>query len=408
MFIEVDNVKGFQDFLPPESVKRKAIKQIIEKNFSLYGFLPVETSIIELDELMRPDILQSEDESVSDRFKLKDRGGRNLGLRYEFTFQLAKLFKLNQNIKLPFRRYQIGEVFRDEPVGPGRFRQFTQCDIDIVGDESINADTDLIVVVKNILDELKVEAVIQVNNRKLISSLIESVQIQEKTRVMRELDKIEKIGEDNVKSNLRKYADANQIITLFKLLEKDLKFFKENNFEGTDELEELQKRCKQRGIKIDIVPTMMRGLGYYTGNVFEVKQKGASGSIAAGGRYDKSVGKYVKRDIPAVGISFGLERMMSVSNLEPKASISALIISLEKENEVIKLTERMRKSNIPCLSSFDKIGKSLEFANATNIPYVIFLGDEEFQKKKLKLKDMTSGEEKLLSEKQIISLLKKI
>jgi len=408
MFIEVDNVKGFQDFLPPESVKRKAIKQIIEKYFTIYGFLPVETPIVELDELMRPDILQSEDEAVSDRFKLKDRGGRNLGLRYEFTFQLAKLFKLNQNIKLPFRRYQIGEVFRDEPVGPGRFRQFTQCDIDIIGDESINAETDLITVVSNILEELKVEAVIQVNNRKLINSLIESVQIPEKMKVMRELDKIEKIGEDNVKSNLRKYADANQIITLFKLLEKDLKFYKENGFEGADELEELQKKCKQRGIKIEIVPTMMRGLGYYTGNVFEIKQKLGVVSIAAGGRYDKSVGKYVKKDLSAVGISFGLERIVSVSNIEPKAPISTLIISLNKENEVIKLTERLRKYDIPCLNSFDKVGKSLEFANVTNIPYVVFVGEEEVKKKKLKLKNMSSGEEKLLSEKQIISFLKKL
>ena len=133
MKLEASTVKGFQDYLPPESQKRAAIKKIVEKYYKLYGFLPVETPIIEFDELMRPDPLtgEAEDEAVADRFRLKDRGGRSLGLRYEFTFQLARIFKENPNIKLPFKRYQIGPVFRDEPIRQGRTRQFTQCDADI-------------------------------------------------------------------------------------------------------------------------------------------------------------------------------------------------------------------------------------------------------------------------------------
>src|SRR3990172_77836 len=154
MKIEVDTVKGFQDFLPPESLKRDAVKKIIEKNFKLHGFLPIETPIIEFDEMMKPDSINADDEAVSDRFKLQDRAGRNLGLRYEFTFQLARIFKQNPNTKLPFRRYQIGEVFREEPVGATRFRQFTQCDIDIIGDSSIDADAGCLLIVKDILDEL--------------------------------------------------------------------------------------------------------------------------------------------------------------------------------------------------------------------------------------------------------------
>jgi len=146
MQIEIDNVKGFQDFLPLESIKRDKIKKIVEKYFKLYGFVPIETPVIEFDELMKPSTLpnEQEDEAVSDRFRLKDRGGRNLGLRYEFTFQLSRIFKLNPNIKLPFRRYQIGEVFRDEPVGTGRFRQFTQCDADIMGDQSVECEAEIL------------------------------------------------------------------------------------------------------------------------------------------------------------------------------------------------------------------------------------------------------------------------
>src|SRR3989344_6464741 len=141
MISEVDTVKGFTDYLPPESLKRDKIRKIVEKVYRLYGFLPIETPIIEYDETMKPNTLpnEQEDEAVSDRFRLKDRAARSLGLRYEFTFQLSRILKQNPNIKLPFRRYQIGDVFRDEPIRAGRTRQFTQCDIDILGDSSVNA-----------------------------------------------------------------------------------------------------------------------------------------------------------------------------------------------------------------------------------------------------------------------------
>ena len=227
MNFEVGTVKGFQDFLPPESLKRDAVRKVIEKYFRLYGFSLVETPIVEFDELMKGDVLLSEgqDSAVSDRFRLKDRAGRNLGLRYEFTFQLARIFKQNPNIKLPFRRYQIGEVFRDEPVAQNRFRQFMQCDADIVGDSSVGAEAECLAPVFDILNELKINAEIQINNRKLLEAVIRCVEISQVKSVMRELDKIEKAGEDEVKMNLRKYAEAKQIITLFKLLEKDLHEF---------------------------------------------------------------------------------------------------------------------------------------------------------------------------------------
>jgi len=247
MQIEIDTVKGFRDYLPPESLKKEAVMKIIEKNFKLYGFMPVETPVIEFDELMKGDSLPSEeeDEAISERFKLNDRAGRKLGLRYEFTFQLSRILKENPNIKLPFRRYQIGPVFRDEPISQDRFRQFIQCDIDILGDSSIRADAECLNVIADILKELTIPAEIQINNRKLLSSIIESVRIKQIKQVMRELDKISKIGEDNVKANLKKYADSNQVLTLFKMLGKDLSFFKENLFEGAEELSSLKKDCRK-------------------------------------------------------------------------------------------------------------------------------------------------------------------
>ena len=231
MIYEPETVKGFEDYLPPKSQKREKIKEIAKKYFKLYGFLPVDTPIIEFDELMRPDTIENEDEAVRDRFRLRDRANRNLGLRYEFTFQLARIFKQNPNIKLPLKKYQIGENFRDEPIRTGRTRQFTQCDIDILGDNSINADAECLAVIFDILKELKINDIeLQVNNRKLIDEIIKSVQILEKQQVLREIDKIDKIGEDQVKMNLKKYADSNQILSLFKLMEKDVRFFKDNMF----------------------------------------------------------------------------------------------------------------------------------------------------------------------------------
>ena len=411
MIFEPETVKGFRDYLPPESAKRNKIKEIVRKYYKLYGFLPVETPMIELDELMRSNTLEEEDEAVSERFRLKDKGRRNLGLRYEFTFQLGRIFKKNPNIKLPFRKYQIGENFRDEPIRTGRTRQFTMCDADIIGDSSPTADAECISLVTDILKELKIKNFeIQVNNRKILDEIIRSVRIKETKKVMKELDKIEKIGEDNVKINLKKYADSGQIITLFRLLGKDLNFFKENLFAGSEELDELIKLCKLYGVKIKFNPFMIRGFNYYTGSIFEFMV--GKTAIAAGGRYDNLVGRYIERKIPAVGISFSLESLMSLcekelSELKTDYIPQTLILSLSLDKEAIKRAKTGRKSNSAGIARFGKPGKSLEFANSQKIPYVIFIGSEEMEKKKFKLKEMSTGKEKLMNEKQLVTKLSK-
>ena len=410
MKTEIETVKGFQDYLPPESLKREAIKKIVEKWFKLYGFSPVETPIIEFDELMQSN---SQDEAVSDRFRLKDKGNRELGLRYEFTFQLARILKKNPNLKLPFRRYQIGEIFRDEPLRPGRTRQFTQCDVDIVGDDSVNAEAECLALISDILEELKIKDFeIQINNRALLEAMIKSVEIEDVRNTMRELDKLEKIGEDMVKANLRKFASANQIITLFKLLEKDLKFFIRNAFAGAEELQELEETCAFYKLSTKINPTLVRGLGYYTGNIFEFYLLNKKNSLVGGGRFDNSVGEYINKKIPAVGISFSLEALMGlceeeISQLELEQIPKAVLISISQEKSTIALAKKLRKENISCITSFDKPSKAMEYANSQKIPFVIFVGTEEIEKKMFKLKDMNSGEEKLLNEKQLIKMLGK-
>jgi histidyl-tRNA synthetase len=411
MKIEATTVKGFSDYLPPESIKRNRVKQIIERNFRLFGFIPIETPIIEFDELMKSDSLNDEDEAISDRFKLKDKGGRNLGLRYEFTFQLARIFKENPNIKLPFKRYQIGPIFRDEPTRTGRTRQFTQCDVDVIGDFSINAELECIATVTSALKELKIPITLQLNNRTLLNSIIDSVEIKSSAQVLRELDKLEKIGADEVKSNLKKLASSNQIVTLFKLLEKDLEFFKSNSFDGAEELSDLIDKCELYSIKTKFNPTMIRGFAYYTGNIFEAIIDNTKTSIAGGGRYDKTIGKYIGKDIPAVGFSFSLEALFGlcpdkISDIKIKTDPKVLIISFNLEKEAISLSKKLRKNRISCTFTEGQPTKALDYANSLNIPYVIFLGEKELEDKKFKLKTMSSGEETLLTEKQIIVKLR--
>ena len=312
-----------------------------------------------------------------------------------------------QTCALPIWRYQIGEVFRDEPVKAGRFRQFTQCDADIIGDSSIESEAELLTLARDIMKSLKIPAVIHVNNRKLIAALIESVQMREVIAVMRELDKLDKIGEDHVKSNLRKYGDANQILTLFKLLEKNITFFTANAFDGASELAELEKKCKRYGVSVVVQPTLVRGLAYYSGNVFEVRVEGKGESIAAGGRYDNVVGKYVQHPIPAVGISFGLERVAELAEVNEKGPIRALLISIEKDTQTLKVMQALRSAGIACMMMSAKPGKALEYAHALEIPYAVFVGEEELAQKKVKLRDMQSGEESYLSEKQLLAELQK-
>ena len=403
---EPELVKGFPEFLPPQSQKYAAVQHVIEQQFKLHGFLPIKTPTIEFDELMRPDTQGPEDEAVSNRFRLQDRGGRNLGLRYEFTFQLARIFKQHPNIKLPFRRYQIGSVFRDEPTSSGRYREFVQCDADIIGDASLEADAECLALWNDIVKSLGIKAEIRVNHRKLANAILDSVQISQKTEVMHEIDKLDKLDEDTVKANIKKYADTNQVLTLFKLLEKDLAFFVSNMFDGAEDIIKLRELGKKHGFKIVFDPLLVRGLSYYTGMVVELKHAEGKHSLAGGGRYDKSVGKFLNREIPAVGISASVERLVEHATIDPQGP-RAIIISIDRHGDALKLARTLRQSHIPCLVLTDKPGKSLEYANSYQIPYAIFIGSEEMKKKKFKLKNMLSGDEHEYTEKSLIRVLQK-
>jgi len=376
--MKTETIKGFNDFSGDEARKREEIKKILVETFDRYGFEPAETPIIEYEEFVKGENIN--DEAVSDIFKLKDRGKRKLALRYEFTFQLKRLIK---NKKLPYKRYQIGEVFRDEPVSANRFRQFTQCDFDIVG-STVKDDAEILALVDKAFKELKLENKIFVGNRKLLNEILneQKISTKNKEQILREIDKLDKLPETKVKQNLKKLK-AEKILSI---LTKPETYFKK--YKAYSEIEELKKYCAYYGIKIIFQPCLVRGLSYYNGNVFEIKAKGVKETICAGGAYQIN-------NLQATGISFGIERISKLSGIEIKNEDS-LIVSLNKERDAIKLAEKLRKQGEKVMIYYGKPSKALEYANSKKIKSVIFVGKKEVETGKFKVKDMASGKESIL------------
>ncbi len=377
--MKTETVKGFKDYSGEEAEKRAILKRIIINNFEKYGFRPAETPIVEYQSFVKGD--NEKDEAVSDIFKLKDKGKRKLALRYEFTFQLKRLMK---NQKLPYKRYQIGAVFRDEPVTSKRFRQFIQCDADIIG-SGIKEEAEIIALSDNILKNLGIKPIILINNRKLLNEILESEGIKEKDKmqVLKEIDKCDKLPEKEIKKNLKKYK-ADNIIDLFK---KGEKFFKQ--FDSYKEIIGLMAYCKVYGVRVVFAPSVVRGLSYYNGSVFEIKVKGIRETLVAGG-------SYIFNNTQCTGISFGLDRIAPLIKIKKKED-RFLVVSLNQNKRAIKLAQKLRKQGKRVSLFYGKPSKALEYANSYKINKVVFVGSEELKKKLFKVKDMKTGKEKKLS-----------
>lgn len=378
--MKTESVKGFKDFSDEEAEKRAEIRKILVESFEAYGFSPAETPIIEYENFVKGNPSQQEDEAISDVFKLKDKGNRKLALRYEFTFQLKRLIK---NKKLPFKRYQIGEVFRDEPVSENRFRQFTQCDIDTIG-SSVKDEAEILSLASEVLKKLGIEPVILINNRKLLNEILEANNVPKKNKeqVLREIDKYEKLPEKQVRAYLKRLKAENVLTSL----KKGEKYFRQ--FKGYKEIISLIDCCKSYGLKVQFSPGVVRGLSYYNGGIFEIKAKGVKDSIVAGG-------SYFINNIQSTGISFGLDRISSISKLKIEKE-KFLVVSLNQDKEVIKLAKKLRNKGKSVSVFYGKPSKALDYANSYKYTKAIFVGGKEVKSKKFKVKDLKSGKESIL------------
>ena len=371
-------VKGFRDFSGEEAIRRSEIHKIIVENFEQYGFEHAETTVIEQEEFIRGE--NKEDEAVSDIFKLQDKGKRNLALRYEFTFQLKRLMK---NKKLPYKRYQIGPVFRDEPVSSNRLRQFTQCDIDVVG-STIKNEAEILALCSEIMERLGTKPVILINNRSLLNEILDENKIKEKDRaqILREIDKLGKIDEKQVRTNLKKYNAENIINTL----KQSESYF--NKFKSYREIVSLMEYCKLYELNVLFSPTLIRGLSYYNGNIFEIKVRDIKETLIAGG-------SYMFNGVQCTGVAFGLDRISMLAKLK-KEYEKYLVISLDQDRKAIELSEKLRSKDKIVSIYYGKPSKALEYANSYGFQKAIFVGEKEIKAKKFKIKDMKTGKESVL------------
>ncbi len=375
--MKTDLPKGFKDYTGEQAEKREFIKEVLKQTFERYGFQPAETPVVEYEEFVRGE--NPNDEAVSDIFKLEDRGKRKLALRYEHTFSLKRVM---QNKKIPYKRYAIGPVFRDEPVTGNRTRQFTQCDIDILG-STLKDDAEILAVINSVLKALQIEATIFVNNRRIMNEIFETQGIvTNKDQIIREIDKLDKLSEKEVKENLKKFK-AENILDIFK---KPIKEFEQ--YESFKEVKELLDYCKAYGVKIEFQPTLARGLSYYTGTVFEIKTKQIRETIFGGG-------SYTFNGVQGVGFGVSLERLGIVTNIRIDLE-KYLIVSLNQDKQAIKIANQFREAGKNVSMYYGKPSKALEYANSYGINKVIFIGEEEVKLKQFKVRIMSSGKESVL------------
>ena len=413
--MKIQNVKGSMDFLPDEQLIRNKIINTLSSNFEKYGYLPVETTTLCYYELLASKYAGGA-EILKEVYKLNDQGERDLALRYDLTVPFCKVISMNKGLNLPFRRYEIGKVFRDGPVKVGRNREFYQCDVDVCGITGQYVEAELFAMAFTCYNALGINSYIEWNNRKFLSGIILESGINEElvSPVILVVDKLAKIGEDGVKKELASYEISNdkldKLFSYFKLSIDELEDnFKDSTCEllkaGIEEITNLNNYLQGLGL-VDAIftPYLARGLEIYTGTVWEVfdKDKNVTCAIGGGGRYDNIITNFINdgESYPAVGMSFGLVPICEIlKNKEVTTSdnlYEIYIVPFDKNTEItsLELANTLRNNGVKVIIEMNnkKIKKCFEWANKKNIPYVTVIGEDEIQTKTLNIKNMITGE----------------
>ena len=426
--IELRNVKGTTDYSPKEQYIRNYISDTLKKVFEKYGFKPLQTPLLCYYDLLALKY-DEENDILKEVYKVSDQGNRNLALRYDLTVPFAKYIAINQNTKLPFKRYEIGEVFRNGPVKLGRDREFIQCDVDTVGIEGQLVEAEFVALYVEAYKELGIDVIIKYNNRKFLSGIIIEAGIPDElvTDTITVIDKFEKLTKEELEKEFLKIGvNKDQIEKLYKFLQMDaeelVNIKSENEIlnEGIKELETLKKYVEQLNLAeyVQFSPSLARGQEYYTGTVFEVYDaKGdIKSSIGGGGRYDKMITDFINdgKQYPAVGISFGLNVIYEIlkerEEFTQKALTDIFIIPMGTEIECLKIAEILRKADfkVEVEMKTRKMKKSLEYANEENIPYVFILGEDELKQNQVSVKDMKNKTQTTISLENLVEDFKKL
>ncbi|MBR3249343.1 MAG: histidine--tRNA ligase [Clostridia bacterium] len=431
--IKPRTLPGFMELLPNEQILFNKMKDTIKESYEESGFIPINTPIIEDANVL---LAKAGGETEKQIYRFT-KGENDLALRFDLTVPLAKyVTEYYDKLSFPFRRYQIGKVYRGEKPQRGRYREFYQCDIDIIGDGklSIINDAEIPSIIYNTFKKLGFDDfTICINNRKIFNGFFKSLDLSDKSQdILRVIDKIDKIGKDKVKEELSKEVDNNSLEMIMKFLSID-----GNNQEKINQLESLDVKDEifqeglndlklilkyigdfgvpEQNIKLDL--TIARGLDYYTGTVYEtfLNKYRNMGSVCSGGRYDNLTEYYTNRKMPGVGISIGLSRLFfqlidnNIISADNESISKVIILSMTDDyGYCANVASILRENGVKVQVNFEdqKLGKKFKYADNIKVEYAIIIGDDEVQNNKISLKNMKTGEQQIINIEEALKLLK--
>ena len=450
--------RGMRDFLPAEVRKREYVIRLVKEVYESYGFEPLETPAVENIETLMGKYGEEGNQLI---FKILKRGVHastgeaDLALRYDLTVPLARVVAEYRD-KLPkfFKRYQIQPVWRADRPGRGRFREFYQCDVDVLGSRSMTVEAEICAAASDVLVKLGFkDFCLRLNHRKVLTGIlgIAGVALDKHEPALIALDKLDKIGSEGVKkefaargvaetagdrllsffSALTELEHAAEIVTednaqqAFNraVLGRIVEFVEDNELgaQGVDDLQSILDFADAMGIahRVKIDPSLARGLSYYTGAIMEINVKDLAGSLGGGGRYDNLVGMFLGQDIPACGFSLGLERILVVMderNMFPAglgsspADVMVAIWNKDSVAESIKLARELRAGGlkVDLYPEADKLGKQFKYASGQGVPFVAVIGEDELAKGLVAIKDMRSGEQRAVERGKVAEVVKEL
>ncbi len=412
--------RGVKDFVPAEMRVRLAVLDTIREQFRLFGFEPLETPILERLETLNAKMEGSDATDVAKEiFRVTDQGGRDLGLRYDLTVPLARFVAQRKDLKLPFRRYEIGRVYRDGPIKLGRTREFVQCDGDIIGSSSMFADADCINLALAVFDALEIPVVVKVNSRVILDAVCKKVGIANTTDTIISVDKLDKIGRSGVAAELThkgvSQAQTDELLDLL-LIEGTnagkLSFLEKNLGEAA--VQDLRTVLDLLQDEVVFTPSLARGLAYYTGTVYEAfaLESAMKSSLMGGGRYDNLIGTLTGgASTPAVGVSFGIEPICTVlaeRSLDAQENDTKVLVipvgnTLAQSTLILRELRKHRIASV--MDIMDRsLSKNMDYANKLQIPYALIVGEKELSQGLLTLKDLRSGDEKKIPRDELENL----
>lgn len=431
--VEPKILPGFMELLPQDQIKFNKMYDTIRKVYERFGFLPLDTPILEYSEVL---LAKAGGETEKQIYRFM-KGDTDISMRFDLTVPLARYVSQRYNdLTFPFKRYQMNKVYRGEKQQKGRYREFYQCDIDVIGNESLDLvyDAEIPTIIYHVFKELNIgEFVIKINNRKVLNGFFESLELTDKvTDILRTIDKIDKIGKEAVKEELIKFEiseeKADKILNFIaitgsnsEILEKleELKIENETFKNGLFELKEVVKNLKAFNVPEDnfnINLTIARGLDYYTGTVYETNlvKYPELGSICSGGRYENLTEYYTKQKLPGIGISIGLTRLFSqlkdiglLDEVDENKSVTkVLVMDIGSQDfaYMLKIATSFREAGIPTDVYYGDKGMKakMKYANKLYIPFVAIIGEDEMKNNTISLKNMFTGEQKTLSIEEAI------